>query len=53
MDTPEETCMDNVGPMAPRDDKVDITIILPVTLIVGIEFSTTLDETLGLDIVGG
>jgi hypothetical protein len=37
--------------MAPRDDKVDIIGVPLVKLVDGLEGSTTLYETLGLDMV--
>jgi hypothetical protein len=51
METPDEMGKEGVGPMALRDDKVDITGVPPIMLIDGIEGSTTLDETLGPDMV--
>jgi hypothetical protein len=45
--------MDGVGPMVLREGKVDITGMPPVPLEDGIDGSTTLDETLGPNMVGG
>jgi hypothetical protein len=45
--------MDGVGPMELRDGKVDVTWMPLVPLIDGIEGSTTLDETLSPEMVGG
>jgi hypothetical protein len=45
--------MDGVGPMELRDGNVDIMGMPQVPLVDGIEGSTTLDETLGPDMVGG
>jgi hypothetical protein len=51
MQTPNETRKEFVSPMALMDDKVDITRVPPITLIDGIEFSCTLDERHGPNMV--
>jgi hypothetical protein len=43
--------IDGVGPMVLKDGKVDIIGMPPVPLVDGIDGSTTLDETLGSDMV--
>jgi hypothetical protein len=48
---PVEKGMDGVGPMVLREGNVDITGMPPVPLEDGIDGSTTLDETLGPDMV--
>jgi hypothetical protein len=45
--------MDSVGPMELRGGNVDIVMMPPVPLEDGLNGSATLDETLGLDMVGG
>jgi hypothetical protein len=46
METPSEMGKEFVGPMAVRDDKVDITVLPLVMHVEWIEGSTTLDEAL-------
>jgi hypothetical protein len=48
---PIEKGIDNVGPMVPREGNVDITGMPPVPLMDGIYGSSTLDETLGPDMM--
>jgi hypothetical protein len=54
---PVDKGMDGVGPMVPRDGNMDITGMPlrgfpPIPLEYGIDGSTTLEKTLGLDMVG-
>jgi hypothetical protein len=46
-----EKDMDGIGPMEVMDNNADIMGIPPVPLVDGIKGSTTMDETLGLNMV--
>jgi hypothetical protein len=50
---PIEKGMDGVVPMVLREGKVDVTSIPLVPLEYGLDGLATLEETLGLDMVGG